>query len=149
MLARSEDMSRLIFDEKWRGADEVSALIQKCKFESYHLPSCKDEATLEREIIEEREKARREAEEQLLAAKLEAARREQEQQELLEREKRKRDEQEKKERVGMRGGFRGVRGTRTSMQGTRGTVSRGGKCQLILLSFPLIDLAFTRYRHFI
>ena len=149
MLARSEDMSRLIFDEKWGGADEVSVLIQKRKFETCFFPFCKDEAMLERERIEQQEKIRRAAEEQLLAAKLEEARREQEQQELLEREKRKRDEQGKKERVGMRGSSRSVRGTRTPMQAMRGAVSRGGKRQLILLSFPLINLSFSRYRHFI
>ena len=148
MLARSEDMSRLIFDEKWHGADEVSALIRKCKCESCLPPSCKDEATLERERIEEQEKARREAEERLLAAKLEEARREQEQRELLEREKKKRDEQDKKERVGMRGSSRGVRGTRVSMQATRGTVSRGGKRQLITC---LVFIPANRpcYRHLI
>ncbi|KAF8973247.1 hypothetical protein BDZ97DRAFT_1912806 [Flammula alnicola] len=99
ILSKSEDFSRLIFDEQWQGAEA-------------------DEEALEQEILIAKERARREAEEQALRAQQEAIRLEREKQEELRREEKERVEREKSERA-IRSG-RGVRGTRASMRGMRG-----------------------------
>ncbi|RDB24853.1 hypothetical protein Hypma_007900 [Hypsizygus marmoreus] len=101
ILSKSEEFTRLIFDEQWQGADA-------------------DEETIERERIAEMERARRETEERALAAQREVERRQREEQERIEQEERERLEREKKERAAARGGVRGVRGTRASMRGMRG-----------------------------
>ncbi|KAF9012352.1 hypothetical protein BDQ17DRAFT_1343737 [Cyathus striatus] len=105
ILSRSEEFTKLIFDEEWEGA-------------------VADEETIEREYLEKIERDRREAEEKVLEEQRERERREREELEKLEQEK-SRLEQEKKERTVARG-TRGVRGTRTSMRASRGiaTISR-------------------------
>ncbi|KAF8070473.1 hypothetical protein FPV67DRAFT_1668325 [Lyophyllum atratum] len=103
ILSKSEEFTRLIFDEQWQGADA-------------------DEDALERERTEAREKVRREAEERALIAQREEETRQREEQERVEQEEKKRAERERKEKEVVRsGGVRGVRGTRASMRGVRGT----------------------------
>ncbi|KAG6827141.1 hypothetical protein H0H92_013059 [Tricholoma furcatifolium] len=97
ILSKSEDFARLIFDQKWEGAEA-------------------DERELVRQQLEAREKAQREAEEKA-ALRQEEERRRQEEEERLEREERERVEQEQREKAATRGGVRGVRGTRASMRG--------------------------------
>lgn len=102
MLSKSEEFSRLIFDEEWEGAQA-------------------DEEILEREMVEAK---RREAEERSLAAQREAERRKTEERERLEREKELAERERKEQATIRRGVVRGVRGTRASMRGTRGTGMR-------------------------
>ncbi|KAJ3846991.1 hypothetical protein EV368DRAFT_76892 [Lentinula lateritia] len=106
ILAKSEEISRLIFDEKWEGAEQ-------------------DEMILRREEEERIEKERREAEERGLAEQRERERLEREAKELQERMAKERIEREKKDHAASsRGGsgVRGVRGTRASTRGMRGAV---------------------------
>ncbi|KAF4620790.1 hypothetical protein D9613_000706 [Agrocybe pediades] len=98
VLSKSEEYARLIFDDEWLGAEE-------------------DEKLLARQLEEQQERQRREAEEARLRAEQEAARLEQERQERLQREEKERLAKEKSEKA-IRGGLRGVRGTRGSMRGT-------------------------------
>ncbi|KAG6861102.1 hypothetical protein C0995_004039 [Termitomyces sp. Mi166 len=107
ILSKSEEFTRLIFDQQWQGAEA-------------------DEEALEREIIAQREKARRDSEEKALAKQQEEERRRREEQEQTKKEERERVEREKKEKVTVRGGVRGVRGTRASMRGTGRGTSRAG-----------------------
>ncbi|KAH9485375.1 hypothetical protein JR316_0002283 [Psilocybe cubensis] len=104
ILSKSEEFSRLIFDDQWEGAEA-------------------DEERLEQEVQAEQERRRREAEE----AKLALARLEQQRLDDLKRQEKERLDREKSERA-IRGGIRGVRGTRVSTRGTRGgsTSSRSG-----------------------
>ncbi|TDL24260.1 hypothetical protein BD410DRAFT_838299 [Rickenella mellea] len=106
ILERSEDVARVIFDERWQGAEL-------------------DEELIEREKREAEDRARREEEERVLAAKKEEERREREAREREQREERERIEAEKREKLASRagygaGGVRGMRGTRASMRGARG-----------------------------
>jgi len=101
ILSRSEDYSRLIFDEKWKGAEA-------------------DEDALEEERRAE-ESARREAEEQAIRAQQEQERLEREKQDRLKAEQKERLERDKSGR-GTRGSIRGVRG-RASIRGARGVAS--------------------------
>ncbi|KAF8161116.1 hypothetical protein B0H34DRAFT_367043 [Crassisporium funariophilum] len=102
ILSKSDEYSRLIFDERWQGAEA-------------------DEDALEEEARQVAEKTRREAEERAIRAQQEALRLEQENTEQSKREERERIEREKSERA--RGGVRGVRGNRASMRGMRGVAS--------------------------
>ncbi|KAF8658262.1 hypothetical protein AX16_002038 [Volvariella volvacea WC 439] len=106
LLTKSEEVSRLIFDEDWWGVHA-------------------DLETIERRRIEEEEKARREEEERQRQAQLELEQRMREEQERREQEERERAERERKEKSaigrGSSSGVRGVRGTRASMRGVRGT----------------------------
>ncbi|KAJ3979694.1 hypothetical protein F5890DRAFT_1575924 [Lentinula detonsa] len=106
ILARSEEFSRLIFDEDWEGAEQ-------------------DEMIIQREVEERIERERRESEERALAEQRERERLEREAKERQEREERERIERERKERAVSRGGsgVRGVRGTRASTRGMRGSAS--------------------------
>ncbi|KDQ57463.1 hypothetical protein JAAARDRAFT_58075 [Jaapia argillacea MUCL 33604] len=106
LLSRSDEISRLIFDEKWNGADM-------------------DQEIIEQEEREAEEKARREEEERALAEQRELERLEKEEQERAAREERERLERETKVKpVGRGSGVTGVRGTRASMRGMR--ASTGG-----------------------
>ncbi|KAH9892515.1 hypothetical protein C8Q73DRAFT_698409 [Cubamyces lactineus] len=105
ILDKSEKITKIILDERWQGADA-------------------DEEQLDREEREAEERARREEEERLLAEQRERERLEREQREREERELRERLERERAEaaKSAPRGsGVRGVRGTRASMRGVRGT----------------------------
>ncbi|KAH7874785.1 uncharacterized protein C8R40DRAFT_306319 [Lentinula edodes] len=102
ILAKSEEISRLIFDEDWEGAEQ-------------------DEMILRREEEERIEKERREAEERALAEQRERERLEREAKELQERIERERKDHTASSRGGS--GVRGVRGTRASTRGMRGAVS--------------------------
>ncbi|KAJ3913256.1 hypothetical protein F5877DRAFT_93267 [Lentinula edodes] len=107
ILAKSEEISRLIFDEDWEGAEQ-------------------DEMILRREEEERIEKERREAEERALAEQRERERLEREAKELQERMGKERIERERKDHTASsRGGsgVRGVRGTRASTRGMRGAGS--------------------------
>ncbi|KAL0072403.1 hypothetical protein AAF712_000166 [Marasmius tenuissimus] len=106
ILAKSEEFSRLIFDEEFEGAEA-------------------DEEFIERERAEVAERERKEAERRALEAERERERKAREEQERLEREQRERVEKERA--TASRGAIRGVRGTRASMRGVRGagTASRG------------------------
>lgn len=129
ILSKSETATRLIFDERWDGAEQVSTSRSNFKFAQY-LIRPQDEVIIEREQKEKAEKARREAQERALAAQRERERAEREEQEAREREEKERIAQERKERTGTRG-VRGVRGTRASMRGVKSastTGTRGGKC---------------------
>ncbi|KAJ3814565.1 hypothetical protein F5876DRAFT_86356 [Lentinula aff. lateritia] len=113
ILAKSEEISRLIFDEKWEGAEQ-------------------DEMILRREEEERIEKERREAEERGLAEQRERERLEREAKELQERMAKERIEREKKDHAASsRGGsgVRGVRGTRASTRGMRGAVPSTRGCE--------------------
>ncbi|PCH43602.1 hypothetical protein WOLCODRAFT_164576 [Wolfiporia cocos MD-104 SS10] len=104
ILSKSENVARLIMDERWQGAEM-------------------DEEILEREEQEALQRARREEEERRLAAQRERERQEREEQERRDREERERLERERAEAVkaaGRGSGVRGVRGTRASMRGVRG-----------------------------
>ncbi|KAA1473935.1 hypothetical protein DENSPDRAFT_931300 [Dentipellis sp. KUC8613] len=109
ILAKSEQATRLIFDERWHGAEA-------------------DEEVLEKEEREEAERRRKEEEEKALAAQREQERREREEMERQAKEEKERLDREKKEKMASRStsGVRGVRGTRASMRAsaTRG-VTRG------------------------
>ncbi|KAL0575744.1 hypothetical protein V5O48_006231 [Marasmius crinis-equi] len=107
ILAKSEEFSRLIFDEEFEGGEA-------------------DENFIERERTEAVERERKEAERRALEAERERERKAREEQERLEREQRERAERERA--TASRGTIRGVRGTRASMRGVRGTsaTSRGG-----------------------
>ncbi|KAJ3896307.1 hypothetical protein GG344DRAFT_85391 [Lentinula edodes] len=110
ILAKSEEISRLIFDEDWEGAEQ-------------------DEMILRREEEERIEKERRDAEERALAEQRERERLEREAKELQERMGKERIERERKDHAASsRGGsgVRGVRGTRASTRGMRGAVSTRG-----------------------
>ncbi|KAF5355115.1 hypothetical protein D9756_005318 [Leucocoprinus leucothites] len=87
ILYKSEDVSRLIFDEDWGGAEA-------------------DEEQLERERQEAIERARKEEEERRLAIQREKERQEREERERKEKEEKERQEQEKRERLAARGGSR-------------------------------------------
>lgn len=100
ILSTSEEFSRLIFDEQWKGAEA-------------------DEELLQQERREEMERKRRAAEEQALRAQQDLLRIEKEKREALQREEKERLEREKSERA-IRGGVRGVRGMRASSRGNRG-----------------------------
>ncbi|KAF5385831.1 hypothetical protein D9615_002246 [Tricholomella constricta] len=102
ILSKSEEFTRLIFDEQWQGADA-------------------DEEALQRERLAAQERTRRETEERAFAAQREEERRQREEQERIEQEEKERIERERKERMAARGGIRGVRGTKASMRGVRGT----------------------------
>ncbi|KAJ3567176.1 hypothetical protein NP233_g6541 [Leucocoprinus birnbaumii] len=107
ILYKSEEVSRLIFDEDWEGAEA-------------------DEEQLERERQEAIERARREDEERRLAMQREKERLEREEQERKEKEERERQEQEKRDRLAARGGSRGVSRRGVSTRGTaRGTTTTG------------------------
>ncbi|KAF8810671.1 hypothetical protein BYT27DRAFT_7185768 [Phlegmacium glaucopus] len=103
ILSRSEDYSRLIFDEKWEGAEV-------------------DEDALEEEERQAEERARREAEEQAIRAQQEQERLEREKQDRLKAEQKERVERDKSERA-IRGVIRGVRGSRPSTRGMPGTAT--------------------------
>lgn len=107
ILGKSEAVARLIFDERWEGADA-------------------DEEQMEHELREAAEAKRRAEEARALAERRERERLEKEErvrQEKLEKEAR---EAERKTKTSTRG-VRGVRGTRASMRGAaRGTAARGG-----------------------
>ncbi|KAF9071735.1 hypothetical protein BDP27DRAFT_500222 [Rhodocollybia butyracea] len=106
ILAKSEEVSQLIFDEEWGGADQDDEIIQG-------------------ENEERVERARKEMEERALAEQRERERLENEAKERREREERERGEREKKEvvvrggRGGSSSGVRGVRATRASIIATR------------------------------
>ncbi|KAH9998489.1 hypothetical protein BJV74DRAFT_725522, partial [Russula compacta] len=99
ILSKSEQVTRLIFDERWMGAEA-------------------DEAQLEEEEREREEKRRREDEERRLAAQREQERREKEELERAMRDEMERLAREKRDRGATRSssGVRGVRGTRASMR---------------------------------
>ncbi|KAF8502107.1 hypothetical protein F5888DRAFT_1669295 [Russula emetica] len=107
ILSKSEQVTRLIFDERWMGAEA-------------------DEAQLEEEEREREEKLRREEEERLQAAQRERERREKEELERAMREEMERLQREKRDRAPARSssGVRGVRGTRAQMRA--GAAARGG-----------------------
>ncbi|KAL0955949.1 hypothetical protein HGRIS_002133 [Hohenbuehelia grisea] len=104
ILAKSEDVAHLIFDEEWFGAEA-------------------DEAAIETERVAAAEAARVAAEERARIAREEQERREREEREREEREEREEKERARQERLASRGGVRGVRGTRASMRGTRTAAS--------------------------
>ncbi|KJA19894.1 hypothetical protein HYPSUDRAFT_43764 [Hypholoma sublateritium FD-334 SS-4] len=101
ILSKSEDFSRLIFDEQWHGADN-------------------DEETIERERLEEEKRIRQEKEAEALRAEQEFLRVEKEKEGQRRREETERVEREKSGKA-IRGSIRGVRGTRASMRGIRGS----------------------------
>lgn len=122
ILAKSEKATKLILDEQWEGAEAVSILT--AVFPKHLTFLAKDEDHLEREKQEIRHK--REEEER---ARLERERVEREEQER-EKEERERVELANAQAAQIanakRGsGVRGVRGTRSSARGIRGT-TRGG-----------------------
>lgn len=128
VLSKSEEFSRLIFDEKWHGAEAVCMVHNITRNTVLTSLNTQDEQEFIRQNREEEERARRAAEEK--------ARREHEEQERLEREQEERRRREEKERLerekserAIRGGVRGVRGTRASARG-KGTTSRGGVSSL-------------------
>lgn len=125
ILSKSEEFARLIFDEQWQGADEVSVTVVLAQTQPLNYLPIKDEEILERERKAQIEKEHQEAEERALAAQREQERQEREERERMEQEERERVERERKERTVARGGVRGVRGTRASMRGTRGTTRTG------------------------
>jgi len=108
LLVRSEQTTKLIFDERWWGAED-------------------DESTLAEERRHAEEKARKEAEERARAEQAERERLAKEEAARLEREERERVEAARREklaaRAGYGGGVRGVRGTRASMRGARGATT--------------------------
>ncbi|EJD03332.1 uncharacterized protein FOMMEDRAFT_20453 [Fomitiporia mediterranea MF3/22] len=111
ILAKSESATKLIFDERWHGAED-------------------DEASLQRLEREAAEKARRAAEERANAEQREKERREKEQRERSEKVERERLEAEKREKLATRagyGGVRGVRGTRATARARGAAVSKMGK----------------------
>ncbi|KAH9994020.1 hypothetical protein BJV77DRAFT_996508 [Russula vinacea] len=107
ILSKSEQVKRLIFDERWMGAEA-------------------DEAQLEEEERVREEKRRREEEERQRAAQREQERKEKEELERAMRDEAERLEREKRDRPSARStsGVRGVRGTRASMRA--GAAARGG-----------------------
>ncbi|KAI9458544.1 hypothetical protein F5148DRAFT_1220270 [Russula earlei] len=106
ILSKSEQFSRLIFDERWIGAEA-------------------DEALLEEEARVQEERRRREDEERKRAAHREQERREKEELERAMRDEAERLEREKRDRTAARSssGVRGVRGTRAFMRA--GATTRG------------------------
>lgn len=128
ILGKSEAVTRLIFDERWEGAEHVRSAIDLCRVEAY--TSLQDEDVIEREMLEARERERREATERAAAAQREKEQLEREERIAREREEKERIQQERGARGAARGTVRGVRGTRASMRGVRGTTAtstRGGK----------------------
>ncbi|KAF7973696.1 hypothetical protein HWV62_14366 [Athelia sp. TMB] len=110
ILDKSEAVTRLIFDERWEGAEQ-------------------DEEILEREYSQKIERQKREEAERAAAAKREKERLEREEKEEKEREEKERLAAERGTRGTARGTVRGVRGTRASMRGVRGaSAARGGMC---------------------
>ncbi|KAL5528166.1 hypothetical protein ACEPAF_7302 [Sanghuangporus sanghuang] len=110
ILAKSEAATKLIFDERWHGAED-------------------DEATLERLHHEAAEKARKAAEERARSEQEQKERKEREERERKEKEDRERLEAEKSEKLAVRagyGGVRGVRGTRATARARGAAVSRIG-----------------------
>ncbi|KAL5507013.1 hypothetical protein ACEPAH_6469 [Sanghuangporus vaninii] len=110
ILAKSEAATKLIFDERWHGAED-------------------DEATLERLHHEAAEKARKAAEERARSEQEQKERKEREERERKEKEERERLEAEKREKLAVRagyGGVRGVRGTRATARARGAAVSRIG-----------------------
>ncbi|KAF8482969.1 hypothetical protein DFH94DRAFT_730965 [Russula ochroleuca] len=107
VLSKSEQVKRLIFDERWMGAEA-------------------DEAQLEEEERVREEKRRREEDERQQAAQREQERKEKEELERAMRDEAERLGREKRDKTSARGGsgVRGVRGTRASMRA--GVAARGG-----------------------
>ncbi|KAF9528457.1 hypothetical protein CPB83DRAFT_854184 [Crepidotus variabilis] len=97
ILNKSEDYAKLIFDERWNGAEA-------------------DEEEALREYQESIVRAKREAEEKARREREEQERLEREQEEQRKREERERIEKEKSAKA-IRGTVRGVRGTRASTRG--------------------------------
>jgi len=107
ILGKSETVTRLIFDERWEGAEQ-------------------DEQTIKDERKEAARKARQEAEELALNAQRERERAEKEERDAKARREKERIDDDRNQRIGTRGGVRGVRGTRASMRGTKvATGTRG------------------------
>ncbi|KAH8119552.1 hypothetical protein DFH11DRAFT_452689 [Phellopilus nigrolimitatus] len=129
ILANSEIATRMIFDERWHGADD-------------------DDATLERLAREVEEKARREVEERALAVQKEKDRKEKEERERQERAEKERAEIEKREKLAIRagyGGVRGVRGTRASARARGAAVARSSNIRGRGSSIPSATTTGNRY----
>ncbi|KAI0316258.1 hypothetical protein OF83DRAFT_1164431 [Amylostereum chailletii] len=108
LLGNSEIATRLIFDERWQGADV-------------------DDDMIEKEVRQREERRRLEEEEQKRAIQREQERKEREERDKQAREEKERLDSEKKARISARStsGVRGVRGTRASMRASA-SASRGG-----------------------
>ncbi|TFY82868.1 hypothetical protein EWM64_g1151 [Hericium alpestre] len=119
VLAKSELVTRLIFDERWQGAEA-------------------DEEQIEIEVREAEEKRRKEEEERAMAAQLERERREREERERQAREEKERLERAKKEKLASKStsGVRGIRGTRASMRASGARGKRAGKCANSIFNKP-------------
>lgn len=115
MLAKSEDVAKLIFDEQWQGAEADEELLQQERQEALK------QARLEKERLEREEAERREAEVRACAAAEEAARHEAE-------ERARREVAAAKaprgRGTGVSSGVRGVRGTRAT---AKSAAARGTK----------------------
>lgn len=138
MLAKSETVTRLIFDERWGGADAVSCINIR-----YHTPcgivtdldTYQDEVTLVREREEALERARIERERQEAASREAEERAHREAEEAAQREAEERAKQEAaavaKAPARGRGagvvssGVRGVRGTRATATAMASRGARG------------------------
>ncbi|KAL5484928.1 hypothetical protein ACEPAI_7570 [Sanghuangporus weigelae] len=110
ILAKSEAATKLIFDERWHGAED-------------------DEATLQQLHHEAAEKARKAAEERARFEQEQKERKEREERERKDKEERERLEAEKREKLAVRagyGGVRGVRGNRATARARGAAVSRIG-----------------------
>ncbi|KAJ7132755.1 hypothetical protein C8R43DRAFT_1089701 [Mycena crocata] len=103
ILSGSEDFARLIFDDQWHGADA-------------------DDMIIAQEQREAEESARKLREERAAVVQREKDRLEREEQARADQRGREQTEKDKKERLAVRGGVRGVRGTRASMRAARGSV---------------------------
>ena len=151
MLAKSETVTRLIFDERWGGADAVSILNQ---MRIVLLNTYQDEESLVREREEALEQARLEREREELARREAEERARREAEEAAQREAEERAKQEAAAALAAKApakgrgagivssGVRGVRGTRataTAMasRGTRG-LSRTGTQR-----YPFLRSKFT------
>jgi len=107
ILSKSEAVTRLIFDERWEGAEQ-------------------DEQTIQDEQKEAARKARQEADELALSALRERERAKKEECDAKVGREKERIDSERNQRIGTRGVVRGVRGTRASMRGTKvATGTRG------------------------
>lgn len=107
ILAASEKVTRLMFDERWGGGEA-------------------DETIIENEELQKREKRRQEEERQAILARQEQERKELVEQERLKEQTKEQSDRQKKGKLESKStsGVRGVRGTRASIA-ARG-VSRAG-----------------------
>jgi len=101
---------------------------------------------MEREREAAARKARQEAEELALNVQRERERVEKDERDAKVREEKERIDSERNQRLGTKGGVRGVRGTRASMRGAKAATSTRGGMHLMLCFVGILRLIYILLR---